>query len=125
MRLANPPLVVLAATPVWLTGCAHIERVEATDLVVIGQVQTTGSEVMDEWGLNVKFDGRLKITRVLKGTAPADELPVRYIAHSEYASDGELEFRLRRAEGGTWLICRRGGGRGYICDCSSCPLSWP
>lgn len=116
MRLFTSPQFVLAATLVSLSACAHIEPTEATDLVVVGQVQTTDSEVMDEWGLNVKFTGRLKITRVLNGTPPSDELPVRYIAHSGYASDHELEFRLRRAEDGAWLVCSRDSGRGYICD---------
>ena len=115
MRLSAHPFV-LAAALVSLSACAHIARTGSTDLVVIGQVDTLDSEVLDEWGLNVKFTGRLKIIRVLRGAPPpSSSLPVRYIAHSSYASDRELQFRLRRVEDGSWLICSRGGGRGYIC----------
>ena len=84
--------------------------------MVIGQVETLGSEVMDEWGLNVQFTGRLKVIRVLRGTRPSSMLPIRYIAHTSRASDHESQLRLRRAEAGTWLVCRHDGGRGYNCD---------
>ena len=105
----------LATACALLTACAHTAPAESTDLLVVGRIDTTGSTSLDEWGLNVMFTGDLKITRVLKGRPPPSPLPVRYIAHSAYASDREREFHLRRAENGSWLICREGSGRGYIC----------
>ena len=105
----------LAATCVSLSACAHVIPAKSTDLIVVGQIDTSGSASLDEWGLNVFFTGDLKITRVVKGRPPRSPLPVRYIAHSAYVSDSELEFHLRRAENGDWLVCRKGSGRGYIC----------
>lgn len=115
MWLSLPRRFVLAATCLSLSACAHIAPSGSTDLMVVGQIETSGSEVLDEWGLNVAFTGALKVNRVLKGKPPGSPLLVRYIAHSAYASDKETEFRLRPAKDGYWLVCRQGNGRGYIC----------
>ena len=115
MLLSVSHRFALAATCASLGACAHITPVESTDLVVVGQIDTTGSASLDEWGLNVMFTGDLKITSAVKGKPPRNPLPVRYIAHSAYASDRKIEFHLRRAENGDWLVCRDGSGKGYIC----------
>ena len=97
-------------------GCGHVPRSGTDDAVVVGRVQTLDHEVLDEWGLNVQFTGRLNVTRVVSGRPPSAVLTIRYIAHSSLAADREFPFRLRRSEGDVWLVCREGGGRGYVCD---------
>ena len=115
MWLLDPRFLMLIATCAPLGACAHTGPAKSSDLVVVGQIETLSSASLDEWGMNVMFNGTLKVTRVLKGKAPPSPLPVRYIAHMEYLPRTEAKFRLRRAENGDWLVCRQGSGRGYIC----------
>ena len=107
---------ILAGTLVEATGCAHRQAL-SNDLLVTGYVVASdGGQVLDDLGLNVRFQGRLRVTRVLRGPLPGPFLNVQYIEHTSIASDREVRLHLRKASGGTWLVCQpAGGGRGYVC----------
>jgi hypothetical protein len=115
MSFADPRLAILAATLVQVAGCAHTAPNGAGDLIVEGYIEGVAEEILDEAGVNVLFKGRLRVTRVLRGTPPSSPLTIRYIAHTPYASDRVLKLHLRRWGDGAWVVCQRPGGRGYIC----------
>jgi hypothetical protein len=115
MRFPIPHLAILAATLVQVAACAHTAPTGAGDIVVAGYVEGVSDEVLDELGMNVLFTGRLRVTRVLRGTPPSSPLTIRYIAHTPYASDRVLKLRLRPWGDDAWVVCQPPGGRGYIC----------
>lgn len=106
----------MAAALAALASCAHYDRFRNGDLVVMGRVQTTSSEALDEFGLNGMVRARLSITRVVKGVPPGPILTVKYIAHTDLPSEEDIRFHLRPASDGTYVVCKdHAEARGYIC----------
>lgn len=74
-------------------------------------------KALDEWGMSGMITAELRISRVLRGRAPSRTVTIRYIAHMDLPEDSALRFHLRRApSGGSWVVCKQGGGQGYICE---------
>ncbi len=111
-------LFALAAALTTSSGCVHDAGVPSTDLIVFGQVSTLDHfEPLDEFGMSGVIKARLTITRVVKGRAPSSVLTVKYIAHMDMPADQDFRFHLRRADDGSYLVCRgERGGSGYHCD---------
>lgn len=93
----------------------HASRIRHGDLVVMGYVRTQAYEVLDEYGMSTAITADLRISKVIRGRAPSRILTVRYIAHVDLPDDQDLRFHLRPTPTGTWLVCKQGGGQGYIC----------
>jgi len=86
------------------------------DLVVLGYVSPRSYEALDEFGMSAMITAELRISKVLRGRPPSRALKIRYIARMDLPEDSELRFHLRRSPSGSaWIVCKQGGGQGYIC----------
>lgn len=114
LRLAAVAVALLpAASP---GAAAQDTRIRRGDLVVLAHASPRGYEPLDEFGMSGMITAELRISKVLRGRPPSRTLKIRYIAHMDLPEDSELRFHLRRApSGSSWLVCKQGGGQGYIC----------
>ncbi|WP_156878135.1 hypothetical protein [Sphingopyxis sp. QXT-31] len=112
-------LSTLVALPMTVPPWAAAEEAQHLSeyLVVTGKVETLDNEVIDEWGLNLIFTARMRIARVISGQSPRSAtISIRYIGHGPMLQNKRMRLRLRRSEDGIYLVCSRGGSRGYICE---------
>lgn len=112
LRLAAASALLQSASP---AAAQRDARVRPGDLIVMGYASTRSYEALDEFGMSGAMTAKLRILKVLRGRAPSRIVTIRYIAHMDLPKDRALRFHLRRSSSGTWLVCKQGGGQGYIC----------
>lgn len=92
-------------------------RIRQGDLVVLGYARSRGYEPLDELAMSGMITAELRISKVLRGRPSSRTLTIRYIAHMNLPRNSELRFHLRRdASNNSWMVCKQGGGQGYICE---------
>jgi hypothetical protein len=111
LRLTFASALLSAATPAM---AQQAPRVRHGDLIVTGYATPRSYQALDELGMSGMITAELWISKVLKGRAPARTLTIRYIAHMGLPQERELRFHLRQMKG-IWVVCKQGGGQGYIC----------
>ena len=118
----------ITTTALALCGCSTVAdwgpptglAIPSEDIVAVGRLENLGNEPADYdpddllghgW-----FFGNFHVSHVESGELPQMVVPVRYYGHSFLREDKKFRFRLRPIEGGRYVICKRPGSAGFICD---------
>ena len=92
----------------------------ARDLVAIGRLRNLDYELVNDpddllghgW-----ITAEFRIERIVRGTAPARNVIVRYFGHTYRGEDVPTRLRLRVNADGTYTVCAVPGGVRALCRC--------